>query len=396
MNWRKIRGFCYESGAMLLQTLSAGQFRRALAALALAPAIAGADPEKAAPPPFKDWGKEAMEVLQKDLWLPDKKLYAEKANVAEKKPDHPAFMWGVGVQLTAMAAGASLEPEKYLSPLREYADAIQVYWWKHDGIEGFDVQPGPKASDRYYDDNAWLVLALAEVHELTKERKYLDRSEATFRFVMSGEDEKLSGGLYWREVEKSSKNTCTNAPAIVSALRLHQLTKDGKYLETAKRLYAWTCKTLQDEDGLFWDNIRLSGRIDRRKFTYNSALMIRANCLLHEITGEAKYLEEAQRIATAAEKLWIHPNGAISDSGRFAHLLLEALLELEDRDKNPHWHETVSRCLVHLREKMRDENGRYPHRWDRRRPGPMQEVMLLNQASPARAYLMAAREISSP
>jgi uncharacterized protein YyaL (SSP411 family) len=393
--WRKICGFCYESPAMPLQTLSAGQFRRAFAILALSPAIAQADPDKAPTPPFKDWGKEAMEVLQKDLWLPDKKLYAEKANVAQNKQDHPAFMWGVGVQLSAMAAAASLEPEKYLSPMQEYADAIQVYWWKHDGIEGFDVQPGPKSSDRYYDDNAWLVLALAEVHELTKEKKYLDRSEATFRFVMSGEDDKLGGGLYWREVEKSSKNTCTNAPTIVSALRLYQLTKDEKYLETAKRVYAWTNKTLQDQDGLYWDNINLKGRIDRRKFTYNSALMIRANCLFHEITDEAKYLDEAKRIATSAEKLWIHPTGAISDSGRFAHLLLEALLELEDRDKNPHWHETVSRCLVHLREKMRDENGRYPHRWDRRRPGPMEEVMLLNQASPARAYLMAAREIPS-
>ena len=383
-------------GSMLRQTFSPGQFRYVLALLALLPAMGLAGPEATPPPPFKDWGKEAMEVLQKDLWLPEKKLYAEKANVAEKKQDHPAFMWGVGVQLTAMAAAASLEPDKYLGPLQEYADAIQVYWLTHDGIEGFDVQPGPKASDRYYDDNAWLVLALAEVHEVTKEKKYLERSEATFRFVMSGEDDKLGGGLYWREVAKESKNTCTNAPAIVCALRLHQLTRDDEYLDTAKRLYAWTCKTLQDEDGLFWDNIRLSGRIDRRKFTYNSALMIRANCLFHEITGEDKYLEEAKRIARSAEKLWIHSSGAISDSGRFAHLLLESFLELEDRDKDPHWHELVSRCLVHLREKMRDENGRYPHRWDRRRPGPMQEVMLLNQASPARAYLVAAREITSP
>lgn len=362
-------------------------------ALSLGVALAQeAGPETKTTPPFRQWGAETMEVLHKDLWLPELKLYAEKADVEMNKPDHPAFMWGVGVQLSAMAAAATIEPDNYMGPMKDYADAIQVYWLKHDGIAGFDVQPGPKASDRYYDDNAWLVLALAEVFELTGDTKYLDRSLATFRFVMSGEDDKLGGGLYWREVEKTSKNTCTNAPAIVSALRMHQLTRDGKHLETAKRLYAWTRGTLQDEDGLFWDNIKLNGRIDRRKFTYNSALMIRANCLLHDITGEAGYLGEAKRVATAAEKQWIHPTGAISDSGRFAHLLLESFLELHARDKAPHWKETVHRCLIHLHEKMRDEHGRYPHRWDRRRPGPMREVMLLNQASPARIYWLAAKE----
>lgn len=352
---------------------------------------AAAEPAKN-PPPYRQWGAETLEVLHEDLWLPERKLYAEKADVAAGKPDHPAFMWGVGVQLSALAAAAAVEPEKYLAPMRRYADAIQVYWWEHAGIEGFDVQPGPKSSDRYYDDNAWLVLALAEVHELTKEPEYLDRSQATFRFVMSGEDEKLGGGLYWRELEKTTKNTCTNAPAIASALRLHRLGRDG--LETAKRLHAWTCRTLQDEDGLFWDNIRLDGRIDRRKFSYNSALMIRANCLFHEITGEASYLREARRIAAAAEEHWIRDSGAITDSGRFAHLLLESLLELHALDKDPRWKETVARCLRHLHAEMRDEHGRYPHRWDRRRPGPVREAVLLNQAAPARIYWLAAKDLA--
>jgi hypothetical protein len=42
---------------------------------------------------------------------------------------------------------------------------------------------------------------------------------------------------------------------------------------------------------------------------------------------------------------------------------------------------------------MNDDQGRYPHRWDRKRPGPLRELMLLDQASPARIYWLAAREI---
>lgn len=345
-----------------------------------------------AAPPYAKWGAENLETIRKDLWLPKLNLYAEMGPDEKGVPSHPAFMWGVGVQLSALAAAAAVEPEKYLPETKAYADAIQVYWLKHKGIEGFDVQPGPKDdSDRYYDDNAWLVLALAEVSEVSKDRKYLDRAVATFNFVMTGEDDKLGGGLYWREKFRGSKNTCTNAPSIVSALRLHQLTKEDQYLEIARRLYTWTNSRLQDTDGLYWDNIRLDGRVNRRKFSYNTALMIRANCLFHEITGEARYLEEAKRVATASEKLWVHEHGAVFDSGRFAHMLMESYLALYQRDKDKHRAEAVERTLTYVHDNLLAGNGRYPHRWDRPAGKSREETMLLNQASPARAYWVAAQ-----
>ena len=341
-------------------------------------------------PPFEQWGTETLVAIRKDLWLPKLHLYAEQAPDEHGVPAHPSFMWGVGVQLTALAAASVVQPEKYLAETRDYADAIQVYWLDHDGQEGFDALPGTHDTDRYYDDNAWLVLALAEVFEVTKDRKYLDRSAATFRFVTSCEDNQLGGGLYWREKFLSSKNTCTNGPAIVGALRLYQLTGEDKYLETAKRLYAWVNSHLQDKDGLYWDNIRLDGRITRQKYSYNSALMIRANCLFHKITGEARYLDEARRVAQAAEKVWVRENGAVADSGRFAHLLLEAFLAVHARDNDPHWADLVRRTLVYVHGELLGQDGRYPQRWDRRSDGSPKESMLLNQASPARAYWLAA------
>ncbi len=261
------------------------------------------------PPAYRQWGDEALATVKKDLWLPRRNLYAEKADFGRRARPQPAYMWGVGVQLTALAAAAKVDREKYMAAMREYAEAIDVYWLEHDGISGYDVLPGPKDSDRYYDDNAWLVLGLIEVHEITGEKKYLDRAEETFRFVMSGEDDKLGGGLYWREKEKKSKNTCSNAPAIVSALRLYQMVGRDDYLETAERLYDWTNKSLQDEDGLFLDNVRMDGSADRRAY---------------------------------------------------------------------------------VRENVRGPEGRYGHRWDRKVSGPQRQVMLLDQASVARAFRVLA------
>lgn len=342
------------------------------------------------PRPFRQWGEEALGTIKEDLWLPERELYAEKATVGQAAKD-PAFMWGAGVQLTALAAAAQADPDRYIAPLRSYADALQVYWTEHDGIGGYDVLPGPKPPDRYYDDNVWVVLALAEIHEVTQDPVYLDRAEATYRFVLSGEDEKLGGGIYWHEQSRDSKNTCSNAPAIVAALRLYQLTQEPHYLETARRLYTWTNTHLQDEDGLYWDNIKLDGEIDERKYSYNTALMIRANSLFYAITGEPQYLAEAQRIARAAEAKWIVPEtGGVADGGRFAHLLLESFLALHEQDGDSRWLEIVSNALAFVHEHVRDPNGRYASRWDRPQDDALQGFMLLDQASAARAYWKAS------
>jgi uncharacterized protein YyaL (SSP411 family) len=342
--------------------------------------------------PFRDWGEQAMETIERDLRLPGSPLYAEAWRAGTAEDVQPAFMWGAGVQLSALAAAAAAEPQRYTSRLRSFADALQGYWTVNGGIGGFDVLPGPKPVDRYYDDNVWIVLALAETYELTLEAKYLEQAEAAFRFVMSGEDDLLGGGLYWHEQEKESKNTCSNAPAVVAALRLYQLTERPQYLDVARRLYQWTNRWLQDPaDGLFWDNVKLNAEVDRRKYSYNSALMIRANALFHAVTADTAYLAEAHRIARSAEVEWVDAeSGGIADGGRFAHMLLEAFLALDEQAPDPRWSAIAHRALAFVHGQVRDPNGRYASRWNRTQREPLREFTLLDGASAARAYWVMA------
>jgi uncharacterized protein YyaL (SSP411 family) len=218
------------------------------------------------------------------------------------------------------------------------------------------------------------------------------------RFVLSGEDDALGGGIYWRENPRRSKNTCSNAPAIVGALRLYQKSSNPQHLAAAERLYEWTRSHLQDEqDGLYWDNVRLRGRVDRRKFTYNSALMIRANCLLHEIKREPKYLAEAQRMATSAVARWIVPEtGAVRDGGKFAHMMMEALVAVGRLDGDPRWWDAVRNTTKFVHASIRDSNGYYPSRWDRPPLQPLQTFHLIDQASAARLYFVAADALREP
>lgn len=164
-------------------------------------------------------------------------------------------------------------------------------------------------------------------------------------------------------------------------------TKNPLYLQAAQRLYAWTKNTLQDpEDALFWDAIKLDGRIDRTKWSYNTALMIRSAAELARYTKQKVYKADAERMAAASEKRWLDPTtGAIKDGHRFAHLLLESWAYVP----TPARKAAIRRALAWTRANGRDAEGHYGGEFNRPpRPG-QKKFELIDQASAARAFLAA-------
>lgn len=110
----------------------------------------------------------------------------------------------------------------------------------------------------------------------------------------------LGGGIYWCEQKKFSKNTCSNAPASVLALKLYQTTRDEAYLQAGKDLYHWTQENLQDTvDYLYFDNKKLDGTIGKTKYQYNSGQMMQAAALMYGLTSDNRYLTDAQNLAKA-------------------------------------------------------------------------------------------------
>jgi len=153
-------------------------------------------------------------------------------------------------------------------------------------------------SDRFYDDNIWLGIDFTDIYIQTGNDKYLDKAKLIWKFVESGMDDKLGGGIYWCEQKKMSKNTCSNAPGAVYALKLFAATKDSSYFYQGKFLYEWTKANLQDStDYLYYDNIKLDGKIGKAKYAYNSGQMMQSAVLLYKATDDNLYLTEAQNIA---------------------------------------------------------------------------------------------------
>lgn len=336
-------------------------------------------PSQDAPIDLRAVALQTLAQVQKDYYDPERKVYRLWLKADGSKAEQAAFLWDMSAMLLA---SARLEPGQHPS-LPELLEVIEPYRWEN----GYSVLPAPSPRDRYYDDNAWLVLAILDAYERDPSPELLDRAKLVFTFLEEGESSELGGGLFWKENGRESKNTCINAPGIVAALRLHKITKEPSYRLFALRTYRWI-RRLQDEDGLYWDNIHLNGRIEKTKWSYNTALMIEAELLLAELEHKQKHRDEALRMGQAATHRWIDPDtGAIRDHIFFAMRLNEAFAKLAAVESV--YRDRVVRAATALARDGRGARGLFSGRWDRA-PRDDEEMLLLNQGSAIRALLTAA------
>ncbi len=221
-------------------------------------------------------------------------------------------------------------------------------------------------SDRFYDDNIWLAIDFTDLYIATGNTSYLAYARDIWQFVMSGCDDVLGGGIYWCEQKKGSKNTCSNAPAAVCALKLYKATGEEEFLRTGRELYEWTFTTLRDPgDDLYFDNISLDGRVSPAKYSYNSGQMIESGVLLYSITGEDRFLREAQATARGCYAKWfveVTDDGQpirIMESGDvwFDAVMLRGLIALYRADGDSQYVGAVRATLDYAWRNGRNDSG---------------------------------------
>lgn len=226
-------------------------------------------------------------------------LFTETNNKATD--EHPnSYLWPLCALVQAANEMEALQPGmSYLEPVMK---AVDQYYSVKRGIAGYDsyvVKQG--GGDRFYDDNQWIGLAYMDAYARNRRRIFLEKSVEIYRFMMSGYDTVTGGGLYWKEGDKRTKNTCSNGPGVLLALDLYRATGERGYLDTALLLYKWVNKVLQSPSGVYYDNIRTKDRrIGRQFYTYNTGTMLQANVILYTLTKKAAYLDEAHRLAAAS------------------------------------------------------------------------------------------------
>lgn len=171
------------------------------------------------------------------------------------------------------------------------------------GFESSVTAPLGRGGEVYYDDNAWVALALLEHHRRHRDPASLALARRVVAFCLTGwsTDPGWShpGGIRWKVPAASrSRNTCANAPLAEAAVLVHLHGGDPGALEWAVRIYEWVRAALLGDDGLYLDRIMPDGTRAEERWSYNQGTMIGAGVLLAEATGEERYLAQAE--ATAA------------------------------------------------------------------------------------------------
>ncbi len=304
---------------------------------------------------------------------------AEGSNQRQKQ--EVSFLWPYsGVLSGVVALYKATKNEKYfdllesriLPGLEKYFDSSR----EPASYQSYPVYAG--RNDRFYDDNVWLALDFCALYEVTKNEKYLNKALQLYDFIYSGWDEISGGGIYWCEQKKTSKNTCSNAPSAVLCAKLYQITGDEKYLNQSIKTYEWTKNNLMDPtDGVYWDNVNVKGKIDQRKYTYNSGQMIEAGVLLYQITKKEVYLQDAQKTAAGTHRFFVKEveteyglKPFYPSSPWFNTILFRGLKALYKVDDNPAYVKTIKQNASYACENTLNKNKLFSNSWHKESNNP--------------------------
>lgn len=283
--------------------------------------------------------------------------------------------------------------------LQRVADGLNGYWDVSRSPAGFQSAVGTfGGGDRFYDDNAIGGIDDVLAYETTGQESYLVRAEASLAFVMSGESPDQGGGIFWCEQNRHNdpsnpntmKATNSSALAVNLALKVYGHRKEQKYLDFALRVYNWVKTRMQDpQDGTYWNDVHLSGAINKTKWTYNSGAMISNAVMLHKITGEADFLRQAQQDAEASYNYF---TTNVQGLGRFfpsrdpwfTAVLLRGYIDLYRVDGNDRYINTLISNVDHAWKSARNNSGFFLEDWSGKTRG--REQWLINQSCMVEIY----------
>lgn len=304
------------------------------------------------------------QTILTSFYVPEFNLYREHNQVL---PEDNAFsfLWPYsGMISAANALAAAPGGEKYHADLVRVLDGLEQYWDEHADPPGYDSYVREfGGGQKYYDDNEWLGLDFVDAYRTLGDPAYLEKAKIMFAFAISGWSDDLGGGIYWRENDAATKNTCSNGPAAVLAMKLYQETGEREYLDWAERILDWL-KPLKAPSGVYWDSISDKRTIDFRTFTYNTGTIIHANALLYRETGEQQYLEEARALAESSVAHFMHNDpqsgqAFFPDTPWFNAVLLRGYIALyhADPQHDPRYIETMRANLDYGWTHARGEDG---------------------------------------
>lgn len=182
----------------------------------------------------------------------------------------------------------------------------------------FERNSGKNFLNKYYDDEGWWALGWAGAYELSHQARYLDMTERIFTDMAAGWDDTCGGGIWWSK-DNHYKNAIANELFLSVAAKLADLTADpdkrAAYLAWAQREWKWFAASgMINSDNLVNDGLDSACQNNHRTtWSYNQGVILGGLSELAKLSGDAKALEAAQSIASAAISRLTDPAGVLHD-----------------------------------------------------------------------------------
>lgn len=250
-------------------------------------------------------------------------MWANRAASAEAAiaTRHLRKLWGLpGTQLGVVAWPAAGKQRRF---------GTWHYWWQAHLLDNLvDAQvrdPKPerltsinrqirghrlrnigKWTNDYYDDMAWLALALERAGRLTGVARPKALHKLADQFLTSWVPED-GGGIPWRKQDQFF-NAPANGPAAIFLARY-----EGR-LRRAQQMADWIDETLIDPDThLVFDGIK-GGSLVRAQYTYYQGVVLGAETELAARTEDPRHAERVHRLVAAVAE-HMAPDGIIKGAG---------------------------------------------------------------------------------
>jgi hypothetical protein len=318
-----------------------------------------------------------------------------RESVPAPKGQRFSFEWPLTQALMATlgVAGMPGMAARFASDVRGWFAALERYWdgrARPPAYASSVMPPLGAGGDIFYDDNAWAGLAFIQQHRMTGDAWTLRCAVNVFDFLVTGWDDEPShaapGGIFWTRARGNrDRNLVSTIPPAALGLHLFELTREGRYLDWARRMLMWADTCLRDQDGLYWDHIGLDGAVDTARWSYNQGAVIAAHTLLSRVTGDRAALARAAEIAGAALRLYAGDGFAAQDPV-FNAIFFRNLLLLDTERADPAHRAAMQRYGEQAWNSARDPaSGLF-----RFKPGS--PVSLLDQAAMVQIYAYLAWE----
>ena len=274
----------------------------------------------------------AQDVLVRSFWNRSHRLYRSTPG---RWPVLLWLRWDYWIQAQALDATVDAVARTGSVEARERVA---------EHVAGILHRNGNRIPNRYYDDMAWMALALLRADEVAgvDTRSLVTVLWADIRAAWDDQH----GGLVWRRADPLPyTNAPANAPAAILAARLHRRHGDQSDLDWARRISDWLHATLVDPDsGEVWDGIHpvTDPGPDRTAYTYNQGTVVGAEIELWRLTGDRLHLDRARRTAGRALDRFADPFGGVfpsegtGDRSVFKGILARYLGDLVQADPEPH------------------------------------------------------------